>query len=176
MFGGDSGRGSSYRIYTACPLVKDWSMIHPMIEHLIGGCVCLGFSIWIFLISGYKNAARQSGAVSKWLAERYRRNASTMWVFGLLFGFFAVGLARQGLVKLERRQEHGITDLVAGLTGVMIAAYLLFHRKKLSSSSADWQEYYGEFLRRNPWILLIVGIMSGLFGILLICTALAKPL
>ena len=148
--------------------------MQPLIELLIGGFVFLGLSIYILLISGYRNAARQCGAASKWQAEWYRRNASTMWIVGLLFAFFAVGLARQGLAKLKQPQEHGIADLVAGLTGIAIAAYLIFHRKKLASSSADWQEYYSEFILRNSWLLLIVGILSGLCGILMIYAVLAK--
>ena len=157
-------------------LMNDLKVTQHSIELLIGGFVFLGLSIYILLIFGYRNATRQCGAVSKRQAESFRRNDSKMWIFGLVFAFFAVGLARQGLAKIERQQEHGISDLIAGLVGVVIATYQIFHRKKLASSSADWQEFYAEFILRNSWLLLIVGILSGLCGIAMICAVLAKLL
>lgn len=152
--------------------MNDWTEIHT----LIGGFMFLGISIYILVISGYKNTARQCGDACKRQAEWFRRNASRMWIFGVVFALFAVGIVFRGLSELKRQHEHGIANLIAGLIGVVFAAYLIFRHKEVASRSADSQEHQSEFISRNSWLLLIVGILSGLCGILMICATLAKLL
>lgn len=142
--------------------MNHWSLI----EQFAGGILFSAISVYIFAVAGYENAAKKCANLGIRTAEWNRRHPWVTLINGICIALFGSVVAVHGIAQLLQQNRHGTADLIVGLFAVIIALYPTVRYKQAAEMSASYAERYSEFIRQRPWILLLIGILTGVIGVL----------
>lgn len=151
--------------------------LHAIIN-LIGGMVFLGSAIYILGVLGYKETTERCASSYQHWGELLRQYPSVLLRVDICILFQVVGiyLLCLGICQIWRHQQRGVYNIVGGVVFVLATLPSLLRPQKAARLSADAYARYSQRIRRNPWMIRIVGIALGIIGTLMIIGAVFKLL